>query len=116
MNTTFSKELKLKTKMNEAVNSKTANILTLEDALRLRGRKISTIYFGYHGQDGVDEFVVGEVKRELYPNGNTGRMALFTEDGRCTDMFLEEGAYYPNRFHCTDSDRYVYFIISDEEN
>lgn len=115
MKTTFSKQEKLYSKMNEAVNTKTANILTKEDALKMRGKKISTIFFGYNSQDGVDEFVVGEVKREMYPNGKTGRMALFTADGRCTHMFLDEEGYYPDRFYCTDSDRYVYFIINEED-
>ena len=110
------KEQELYRKMYEAENDNIARILTKEDALMLRGKKISTIYFGYKGQDGVDEFIVGDVKRETHPNGSIGRMALFTEDGRCTNMFLDEGGYYPDRFYCTDADRYVYFVENDEEN
>lgn len=38
--------------------------LTLSDAIKLRGKRIETIYFGYAGQDGIDNFVVGNVVSE----------------------------------------------------
>lgn len=40
------------------------NYLTLSDAIKLRGKRIETIYFGYAGQDGIDNFVVGNVVSE----------------------------------------------------
>ena len=52
-------------KMREAVNNGTAQVLTLEKAQQLKGKKIRTIYFGYQHQDGVDEFVVGDIISEL---------------------------------------------------
>lgn len=38
--------------------------LTLSEAIKLRGKRIETIYFGYAGQDGIDNFVVGNVVSE----------------------------------------------------
>lgn len=40
------------------------NYLTLSDAIKLRGKRIETIYFGYAGQDCIDNFVVGNVVSE----------------------------------------------------
>lgn len=40
------------------------NYLTLSDAIKLRGKRIEIIYFGYAGQDGIDNFVVGNVVSE----------------------------------------------------
>ena len=40
------------------------NYLTLSDAIKLRGKRIETIYLGYAGQDGIDNFVVGNVVSE----------------------------------------------------
>lgn len=51
--------------MREAVNNGTAKVLTIEIAKTLIGKKIRTIYFGYRGQDGVDEFVVSGIISEL---------------------------------------------------
>lgn len=50
--------------MRQAVNNGTAKVLTLEAAKALKGKRIATIYFGYHGQDGIDEFTVKEVISE----------------------------------------------------
>jgi len=39
-------------------------VLKAVDIPNLIGSKIKTKYFGYRGQNGEDEFVVGEVKRK----------------------------------------------------
>jgi hypothetical protein len=94
--------------MREAVKSGNAKVLTVETAKELKGKKIATIYFGYEGQDGIDEFIVGDVMREIYPNGKEGQLCLFTSYGRCTYIRAHEGN--EGAFTCTDSDRFVYFI------
>lgn len=100
--------------MREAVKNKTAQVLTLEAAKQLKGKKIATIYYGYRGQDGVDEFVVGEVKREIYGNGQEGEICLFTADGRNT--FIRAYEINDGIFSCSDFDRYVYYIELSNEN
>ena len=100
--------------MRAAVENNTAKILTLEAAKQLKGKKIATIYFGYRGQDGVDEFVVGEVKREIYGNGKEGQFCIFTGDGRNT--FIRAHEENDGIFTCSDIDRYVYYIELPNEN
>jgi hypothetical protein len=94
--------------LRKAVETKTASILTVTYAQNLKGKRIATIYFGYHGQDGIDEFVVGEVKKEIYPNGKEGRVCLFTAEGRNT--FIRAHEENKGIFTCSDIDRYVFFI------
>ena len=40
-------------------------ILTVEIAKSLIGKRIQTVYSGYRGQDGDDTFVIGQVVSEL---------------------------------------------------
>ena len=40
------------------------NVLTVEVAKELRGKRIKTFYQGYAGQNGKDDFVVGEIISE----------------------------------------------------
>jgi hypothetical protein len=94
--------------MREAVENGTAKILTTSIAEELKGKTISTIYFGYRGQDGIDEFVVGEVKNEIYASGKIGPLCLFTSDGRNT--FIRAHEVNCSAFTCSDIDRFVYFI------
>lgn len=47
--------------MRKLVKEGKTQLLTVEKAKELKGKRISTIYFGYSGQDGVDNFVVGEL-------------------------------------------------------
>lgn len=94
--------------MKEAVKSGNAKVLTVETAIDLKGKKIATIYFGYEGQDGIDEFIIGEVKREIYANGKEGQLCLFTSDGRCT--YIRAHEENGGAFTCSDIDRFVYFI------
>lgn len=94
--------------LREAIANKTAKVLTVDLATELKGRKIATLYFGYRGQDGFDEFVIGDVKREIYGNGNEGRICVFTADGRNTYIRSHEENH--GALTCSDSDRFVYFI------
>jgi len=98
-------------KMRDAVEDGTANILTLGSAKALKGKRIQTIYFGYAGQDGVDDFIVGEIKKEKYANGEDGEICLFTEDGRNT--YIRAYLFNKGVFACSDSDRYVYYVEAD---
>jgi len=127
--------------LKNAVADKSAWILTIDVAKQLKGNRIATIYFGYHGQDGIDEFVIGDIVSEYnyaetiiegfeeYGNQarywdqimNTNqinkmkdRMLLLTADGRNTHIFavIENDGI----FTCSDSDRFVYFIDVPNEN
>lgn len=139
MNTTILNE------MREAVKNETAQILTLDKAKELKGKKIRTIYFGYRGQNGVDEFIVGEIISSLdYERTqklNDGKFSnraeywesymsfenldaekttlkLISEDGR--DTYISAHCKYSNHFNeptftCSDADREVYFIEVSHE-
>ena len=127
--------------LREAVENKAAKILTIDLANELKGSKICTIYFGYQSQDGIDEFIVGDIVSEYnhaktITDGfeNVGNQALYwdkvmspqfiksvkntmlllTSDGRNTHIYARpenNGA-----FTCSDSDRFVYFIKAEDEN
>lgn len=57
--------MKTLSEMKTLVENGKTHLLTIEKAKELKGKTISTIYFGYSGQDGVDNFIVGEVMSEL---------------------------------------------------
>lgn len=93
--------------MRKAVDAGKTDFLTVEIAADLKGKKIRTIYYGYDHQDGVDEFVVGDV----VPFGK--KLALFTADGRNTYIFAHPENH--GAFTCSDSDRFVkYMVVSHE--
>ena len=50
--------------MREIVERGEAQLLTIEAARELKGKKIQTIYFGYAHQDHTNEFVVGDLVSE----------------------------------------------------
>jgi hypothetical protein len=113
-------------------------LLTLDKAKILKGKRIQTIYFGYAGPDGTNEFVVGEIVSELeyyrnlkedcFPNknGNMNRAEYWEsfmtpaqlEDCRNKLLLLREDGSYTciflgvdhSTFACTDADRFVSFI------
>ena len=117
------------------INGKDASFLTVEDAERLKGCRITTYYEGYGGQDGMDSFVVGDVVSELeyyrnlkedcYPDGkynnraeywesymtkeqldiHRDKMLLLREDGSNTFIYT-----YSDIFCCSDDDRWVYYV------
>lgn len=110
--------------------------LTMDAVKNLIGKKIKTIYFGYEGQDGVDEFTVGSIvseydfartqpckgynnRAEYWDSFMTKeqlkyfheKLQIITADGRNTYIFFD-----PNfaddedkTFYCSDSDRFVLF-------
>lgn len=94
--------------LREAVANKTAKVLTVDLAKELKGRKIKTIYFGYRGQDGTDEFIIGDILPE--PN----KQCLYTSTGRNTYMYAHSSNH--GAFTCSDIDRFVYFIEVEDEN
>lgn len=123
-----------------AIDNGTAKYLTLEDIESLKGKRIITKYFGYRGQDGVSSFIVGDVlshyelairntdiafvedgyknqaeywesymnKSKLDEKKNT--LMLLSEEGyqMCINCDINEGLFW-----CSDSDRYVYFVIAE---
>lgn len=116
-----------KEQMYEAVDNGTAKILTLNSIESLKGKRIATIYFGYEGQDGIDEFVVGDLKTslELMPEdaharsnprlvkAASNKLLLHTADGRNTCIFhcTNEAYHRDGEFACSDTDRYVYYVV-----
>ena len=124
--------------LRTAVKNKEAQYLTVDIAKSLKGKRIATIYFGYRGQDGIDEFTVGEIVSELdlarqetsysqidsrFPNRAEywesymteaqlkevkSRLMLLTEEGRNTQIFADP--YNNGEFTCSDSDRNVFFV------
>jgi hypothetical protein len=129
--------MKTLNEMRSLVREEKTKLLTIDAALNLKGKKIQTIYFGYRGQDGIDEFVVGEIISELEfyetqpcegyasradywksymsPNQLSAKQTnylLLTEKGDNTHIFCDNGAV----FCCTDSDRFVHYILCDNEN
>ena len=126
------KEMKTIEEMKNLVAGGNAQELTLALAETMRGKEISTIYFGYAGQDGVDNFTVGEIvseyeiasKEEMagYPSRaaywesymtpkqlteTKCKLVLLTAEGRNTQIkcYANESVFW-----CSDSDRHVYFV------
>jgi hypothetical protein len=122
--------------MREAANNGTAQELTIDLAKSLIGKKIVTIYFGYEGQDGIDEFVIGEIISEydyhktkpcdgyasrsdywesyMEPSAlerTKQTLTIITSDGRDTAIRVDKSQ--DSRFHCSDEDRTVLFLICE---
>lgn len=104
---------------------KNGKVLTMETAKTLAGKKIKTAYFGYRGQDGVDEFVVGKIvpSESLWANQDPDFIKRMIKSyGECFELLAEDGRAtaircYPKSyefseptFHCSDSDREVFFV------
>jgi len=120
----------------------TKQILTVDIAKSLIGKRIQTAYFGYSGQDGDDAFVVGQViseleyyrnlKEECYQNNpkfknraeywesymtkeqllDANKMVIITADGRNTFIYAHH--FNDGAFTCSDSDRFVYYVEVNE--
>lgn len=128
--------------MREAVEAGKASILTVSMAEQLKGKKISTIYFGDRGQDGYDEFVVGEIvseieyyrnlKEECYLNDPKFKNRAEYWESYMTEKQLSEKrntlvvitadgrctyirAHQQNdgAFTCSDVDRFVWFVENE---
>lgn len=114
------KEEELMPKMKRLVSEGKTKTLTLELAKELKGKRIQTIYFGYRGQDGVDDFIVGDIvlQHTLFGNQDpefqkeaaikyANEFELLTAEGKPTYIRTTK---FTNEFHCSDSDRLVQFI------
>ena len=117
--------------MRNLANAGKLETLTVAKAKQLKGKKIQTIYFGYAGQDGADEFVIGEIVKShtLFGNQDPEFQStaskkyyydydLLAEDGRQTFIRTNTNPLNPNNgvFWCSDSDRFVYFRLVEDEN
>lgn len=117
--------------------------LTVKAAKELKGKRIRTIYFGYRGQDGVDDFIVGDIvtnydRASQRPDATYGTQAKYWDsymtgeqiDNEKTTLaildntgnksyFQAHTKYYnfygdEHTFTCSDADRTVYYIeVSD---
>lgn len=102
-----------KTDLYKAVESKQAFVLTIDAIPALVGKKIATLYFGYRGQDGFKEFIVGKVTQE-----RPGTLTLLDNEGKNTFIRIHQNEPYgaDGIFTCSDSDREVYYILCENEN
>jgi len=130
--------------LRSLANEKKLQLLTVELAKTLKGKSISTIYFGHNNQDGINNFIVGDVISELEyyrnlnedcyrtkPNGFSNRAEYwesYMSDNelarkRNTLILLTSDGRntfirsYPENegdFTCSDSDRFVLFC--EDEN
>lgn len=64
MNRGINESKELYREMKALYNEGELKELTIEAAQALKGKRIKTLYFGYAGQDGVDDFVVGNIISE----------------------------------------------------
>lgn len=109
-----------------AIENKKAQILTIEKAKELKGKRIITMYFGYNGQDGTDDFIVGDLvlshtlwgnqdphfhnEKSQNPEYHT-KVNLLTQEGKNTHIFGALNNYFGySSMFCSDLDREVYFI------
>lgn len=127
-------------KMREAHEKGELSLLTISNVESLKGKRIQTIYFGYNGQDGVDDFVVGEVlseydraAREIMDDGRTRAeywdsfmsadklkvkkedLTIITADGRDTFIRYASQWSHDGTFHCSDVDRAVFYRVVTEK-
>lgn len=77
--------------------------ISIENINSLTGKRIQTLYFGYDGQDGVDDFTVGEIVKK----GDD--LTIIADDGRDTGIRYSEKYDFDGLFYCTDVDRAVFF-------
>ncbi len=124
---------------------KNSEILTVETAKSLIGKRIKTLYFGYNGQNGKDEFVIGSVISELEYYRNLKEACFenhpkFRNRAEYWESYMSEDQLnnlkntmliitsdgrntfirsYPGNngaFTCSDCDRFVYFQKQEDEN
>lgn len=117
-------------KMYAAVNDGTAKVLTVEAAKELKGKRIQTIYFGYRGQDGVDDFIINDFKTmyelhhdrqyldtlgERTVNQFKNIIEIVSERGNTAIRYDKDYSYIFDEptFTCSDVDRGVFFIEAE---
>lgn len=124
--------------MRTAYFNNELEVLTLDAAKSLEGKKIQTFFFGYDHQDGVDEFVIGEIisEYELAKRNTEGfktnqaeywesymtekqlnemktTLQIITTDGRKTYIRHNPIWNRDNEFHCSDVDRTVFYRVAE---
>jgi hypothetical protein len=100
----------LSTQLYASVKDGSAKLLTYGAAKELKGKRIATIYFGYRGQNGLDEFIVGDIlpKEPWIPNYEPFVGQLLTIEGQRKHIIhYMLGNHF---FSGSDSDREVYYI------
>jgi len=95
--------------MREAFRNNELQKLTVESAKSLIGERIQTIYFGYRCQDGVDEFVIGDIIDE---GDKAHTLCIIADDGRNTCIRHTPAYNLDGEFHCSDIDRTVFFRLA----
>ncbi len=112
-------------------------VLTVEIAKSLIGKRIQTVYSGYRGQDGDDNFVIGDVvseleyyrnlKEECYENDpkfknraeywesymsekqlSEAKSKMVLISADWRNTFIYAHSFNNGAFTCSDSDRFVY--------
>lgn len=118
-------------------------VLTVEIAKSLLGQRIQTVYSGYRGQDGDENFVIGQVvseleyyrnlKEECYQNNPKFKNRAEYWESYMTEKQLSEHrnkmviitadgrntfiyahSFNDGSFTCSDSDRFVYYIAVNQ--
>ena len=109
-----------KQELIDLVDNGQAQVLTIESAKALRGKKIATICFGYADQTYTDEFYVGDLVSELeyyrtleedcFPDefGNTNRAEYWE-----SYMSAEELRRRKNKMLLLDDEDRKTYIFSD---
>ena len=114
-------------------------VLTVEIAKSLFGKRIQTVYSGYRGQDGDDNFVIGQVvseleyyrnlKEECYENDpkfknraeywesymsekqlSEAKSKMVLITADGRNTFIYAHSFNNGAFTCSDSDRFVYYV------
>lgn len=114
-------------------------VLTVEIAKSLFGKRIQTVYSGYRGQDGDDTFVIGDVvseleyyrnlKEECYENDpkfknraeywesymsekqlSEAKSKMVLISADGRNTFIYAHSFNNGAFTCSDSDRFVYYV------
>lgn len=119
-------------KIEQAIKDGTAKQLTLECIPHLIGKKIQTKYYGYQGQDGIDEFIVDKLvlshslwgnqspeyhKEQAFKNPSDYfyNMALLGANNYVTNINGNARSNISNMW-CSDSDRYVLYIEIEQKS
>lgn len=128
--------------MRELHKQQKLNLLTIDVIPSLIGKKICTIYFGYAGQDHVDEFVVKGIEsewdfasKEVMEDGrtrseywnsymskaqkeeaqNTMCVIRDVEEHERQNTYIRCDVRNERFFWCSDIDRWVFYTEVDDE-
>jgi len=125
----------LLSELRKEARNQNLEFLTIEKATELKGKRIQTIYFGYADQDGVADFIVGDLishfdlaklaesnsgfkNRAEYWESYMSKSALNDEKENITILtdkgeqtYINAHGFNRGSFTCSDSDRYVQFRV-----